>query len=379
VKKFQDYKLTVEGRTPSVSELRKFLELLAKLEREHDLVFFGSGCDKPGTHNCTEKIKACGCDWSKRVLNKKITLLSTWIGRQIPSLAKTTKMTRLVQARNEICKHTPTDLNQGKLVKFISDVQKYSGDLGIEAQKATPKTANSLDNPKGGKILLRKTLEEWTTRVCAVDRHKKFKNPAAECRVILTQAEDANSLDKIKGLRAYYDHFVVHKNSRLPEGGFTSEGGAGTSKMKKASKKVADGDGDDPEEGEPVLKVKASDSKSVGMVVGADSYVADFSDYEDEVDYLQSLREKAVRSLHKRQKLRDDADARLACFRSPHDLETAETPPPCEEVCYAECQDAELSATPELALLDLERNTKTVYTAHRGELKRSVRGQDAKL
>jgi hypothetical protein len=74
-------------------------------------------------------------------------------------------------------------LKHGKLAKFISDVQKYSGDLSIEAHKAIPKSEFSLDHPEGGKIPLPRTLEEWKTCECMVDCHKNVEHPAAECRV----------------------------------------------------------------------------------------------------------------------------------------------------------------------------------------------------
>ena len=385
VKEFYDYKLPIDGRTPTVPELRKFLELLTKLERDHDQVFYGSACDKPGNLNCKRSLMACGCSWSKRILNNKITLLSTWIGRLIPSLTKTSELGRLVEARNAICSHAPSELTADKLTKFITDVQKYSGDLSLETPRSQPKTANAVDKPKPKEDLrLPQTLEKWKNGLCTPDRHKNFRHKAAECRVMLSQAKEEGLFGRIKGLEAYYNHFVVNKNTHPPEGGFKHEGGSQRSSKQKGSarpdKRKAD-DSNDKSASDESATDEQSDKK-VRRMQGANSILEDtFSDSDysdnDNTAYLDALRLKAVRSIRKRQRIEETPVLRIAGRLD--NEEPVATPPLYKEVHgkgkpLASRLDTALTIAPGPASLDRSQRL-TVYSSRREGRKRKRSGR----
>lgn len=211
------FKLRSDEKLPDPSELRKFLALLTRLEKDFDAVFLGGPCGKIDGISCTE----CGCERSRRTANVATMLITTCIGKTIPCMSSEPRMDILIAARNKICEKAPSDLTRNDITKFINDVDKFCGDLQAKRSK-TPndKPANRLDRPhtrpKGSTTNLPRTIEAWETQDCTPPSHSRFRHKAAACRVMLKQAKESGLLDQISGLRQHYQWYVTDGNSAPP-------------------------------------------------------------------------------------------------------------------------------------------------------------------
>ena len=247
----------------SSRDLQSFLEAINRLDTDYQIAFNGVPCAK--AISCEAHLRDCGCDWSKRVLNHSLILLSHFIGERIDTLVPNSRYHKLHEARNTYCLKTPEELNRSDLSKFIVKISDLKADLTRKSEQSTAATntpstksanliseedskkkKNSTDHVK---LDLPKSRADWISRKCLIPKHAHFDHPAAECRSLLHEASQRKLLEDLN-ISDFFDWHVKKKNSKPPPSGWSPNSGS------KSKRSNPDFDSDPPSDNSTSRPVK---------------------------------------------------------------------------------------------------------------------------